>query len=224
MLSKYIHTIKKVLDSPRDVVDNFLIGNKGDHQHPFIYCTIGVILIVLLNSVMVDFSFTPELTDIESDDETVQALASWIEIANVRASTQFLPLMMGLLFIPMLSLPGLFFFREELEGFYSNLVLNTYMVGTSILALVLLIPVWIFVDVPLSDLYMNSTMPSVFAAVIGIWVYKQYFNVSSIRGWIKIISSYITGYVLFVIIKGFAAGVTGYMIFAVKRIAELSGT
>lgn len=224
MLQNYFNTLIYTFSHPRNVVDGFINGDKSRFQHPFVYCSIGIITVILLNSLLVDFSFTPQLTDIDSDDELVQALAEWMEIASVRASTQLLPLMMGLIFIPMLSLPGLFFFRDELHSFYSNLVLNSYTVGSSLIALLPLIPVWMFADLPLTDPFMNSTLPALLAASVGLWVYKQYFLVTSLMGWIKILSSYITGYVLFIVLKGFVAGIAGYMIFAINRILELSGS
>lgn len=224
MIGSYINTLKNTLNHPRAVVDGFIEGDRKSSQHPFIYCLIGIVVVIMMNTLLVDFSFTPQLSEIETEDEQVQQMAEWIKIANIRASTQFLPLMMFLLMIPMLSLPGLFFFRDEFEGFYSNLILNSYTVGSSMVALLALIPVWILADLPFTDPFMNSTLPAVLMASVGIWIYKQYFMVSSLMGWIKILSSYITGYVLFVILKGFTAGVTGYMIFAVKRILELAGS
>ena len=224
MLNTYLTTFKHLFSHPRNVVDGFIDGEKNKFYHPFFYCLIGITGVLILNSLLVDYSFTPQLTDLDSDDEQIQALAEWMEVANIRASTQFLPLMLGLIFIPMLSLPGLYFFREELHSFYSNLVLNSYVIGSSMIALLPLIPVWIFVDLPLTDPLMNSTLPAILVASVGLWIYKQYFLVSSLMGWVKILSSYISGYVLFIILKGFVAGVAGYMIFAVKRIMELSGT
>lgn len=224
MLQNYIKTFTNSVLHPRNVIDGFLNGEKNRYQHPFIYCSIGIAAVILLNTLLVDFSFTPQLTDVDSDDELVQALAEWMEIANVCASTQFLPLMMGLIFIPMLSLPGLYFFRDELHSFYSNLILNSYTVGSTMVALLLLIPVWMFADLPFTDPFMNSTLPALLTASVGLWIYKQYFLVTSLMGWIKILSSYISGYVLFVVVKGFVAGIAGYMIFAVNRILELSGT
>lgn len=224
MLNRYITTFKHSISHPRNVVDGFIDGEKNKFQHPFLFCLIGITVILILNSLFVDYSFTPQLTDLDSDDEQIQALAEWMEVANVRASTQFLPLMLGLIFIPMLSLPGLYFFREELHSFYSNLVLNSYVIGSSMVALLPLIPVLILVDLPLTDPFINATLPAILVASVGLWIYKQYFMVTSLMGWVKILSSYITGYVLFIVVKGFVAGVAGYMIFAIKRIMELSGT
>ncbi len=224
MVKNYIDTLKNLLLKPRNVVDGF-IHSKDDHsfQHPFLFAVAGGIVVILLNTFLVNFSVQIDPGSIQAEDEQVRQIAEWVQVVTIRLSTQFLPLSMIFLLIPMLSLPGLLFFREQTDGFYSNLILNTYTVGASIIILIAAIPVWIFSGLPLTDPFMNSTLPGLMVAAVGIWVYKNYFSVSDVMGWIRILSSYISGYVLFIIVKGFAAGIIGYMIFAINRIRELSG-
>lgn len=224
MVKNYIDTLKNLLLHPRNVVDGF-IHSKEDYsfQHPFLFAVASGILVILLNTFLVDFSVQIDPDSIQAEDEQVRQIAEWVQVVTIRLSTQFLPLSMVFLLIPMLSLPGLFFFREQTDGFYSNLILNTYTVGASIIILIAAIPAWIFSGLPLTDPFMNSTLPGLMVAAVGIWIYKNYFSVSDVMGWVRILSSYISGYVLFIIVKGFAGGIIGYMIFAINRIRELSG-
>jgi hypothetical protein len=224
MLKNYTNTFKQVLLYPGDVIDSF-IHSKADNKylHPFLFGVIGMVFVLLMNTIFVDFSIDTDMAVLEAESEQLQQIAGWIQIVTVRASTQFLPLAMLVLLIPLLSLPGLYFFRHQTEGFYSNLILNSYTVGASMIALLAAIPFWVFLDVPLTDPFMNSTLPGVLVASVGIWVYRLHFRVSDVMGWIRIISSFLTGYILFVLVKGFSAGIIGYMFFAVNRILEISG-
>jgi hypothetical protein len=224
MFKHYLDTLKETVNHPRNVVDGFLHSENRPFQHPFLFCVIGMALVIVLNTLLVDFSFEPQVPELDDDSEELREMAEWIQVSNVRASTQFLPFMMVFILIPMLSIPGLFFFREKIDGFFANLILNSYAVGASIIPLLAMIPVWILIDLPLTDPFMSTTLPAALVASIGIWVYKQYFQVSELLDWIRILSSFITGYVLFMVLSGFLSGVAGYMIFAVNRILELAGS
>lgn len=223
MIKLYIQTFIDTLKSPRNVVDSFIHTDKSEYQHPFKFCLIGTLFFLAINLIFMDFSIHAEVMQIHGDNEQLVELAVWMNEATVRASTQFLPLSMFLLLIPMLSLPALFFFRDEMESFYSNLVLNSYIVGASMAAFLVLIPMWTLLELPLTDSFMNTTLPAVIIGSVGLWIYKHYFRISDIKGWVRIISSYISGYILFILIKGFISGIIGYMMFAVNRIRELSG-
>ncbi len=223
MLKDYLDTLKETINQPRNVVDEFLHSEDRKFQHPFLFCIIGMVLVVLLNTLIVDFTFEPHLPELDNDSEELREMAEWIQVSNVRASTQFLPLAMIFLLIPMLAIPGLFFFRDKMDGFFSNLILNAYVVGASIIPLLAMIPVWLFLDFPMTDPFMSTTLPAALIAAVGIWVYKQYFHASELLDWVRILSSYISGYLLFMIMNGFLSGVVGYMFFAVNRILELAG-
>ncbi len=224
MFKHYLDTFREILNYPRKVVDEFLHSEERTFQHPFLFCIIGMALVVLMNTLLVDFSFEPQIPAPDDDSEELRKMAEWIQVANVRASTQFLPVAMVFLLIPMLAIPGLFFFRDKMDGFFSNLILNAYAVGASIIPLLAMIPVWLFMDLPMTDPFMSTTLPAALIAAVGIWVYKQYFHVSELIDWVRILSSYISGYVLFMVLNGFLSGVAGYMIFAVNRILELAGS
>lgn len=223
MFRQYIHTFRTILKQPQDAVDSFIYSDNSSYQHPFLFCLIGMLPCLILNLFMIDFSFDPAAPRIDGDHEHLQELAIWMEAAKVRASTQYLPLSMILLLIPFMSLPGLFFFREKLDSFYSNIILNSYTVGVSMAAFLILIPFWSIVDIPLTDSNVNVTVPSIVIGGIGLWVYRGYFRITDFIGIIRIMSSWITGYVLFFFVKGFVAGVIGYMLFAITRIYEISG-
>lgn len=234
MLQNYKHTFSELLSFPRNVVDTFLHRDRQGHDsdskflHPFKFLLVGVLLVFLLNTLLVDFSFEPDTSAAMPGNgegsEQLEEIANWIQVSNVRASTQFLPVAILFLFVPMLALGGLLFLRNEIEGFYNNLILNSYAAGVAVASLLVMIPVWLFAGLPISDPFVNSTLPAVLVAGVMIWIYKQYLHPSSVMEWIRMISAYATGYILFIILNGFVAGVVGYMIFAIRRIAELSGS
>lgn len=225
MFNSYLRTFRALFNEPRNVADGFIHSDEFTFMHPFKFLLAGLILVVALNTVLVDFTFEPTAPGVAEnvESEELAEIAEWIEVSNVRASTQFLPISLMLLFIPMLAVGGLFFLRSETEGFYQNLVLNAYAVGASFPFLLILIPAWILLPSPLNDPFMNSTMPAVLIAGIVIWVCSNYLRSSGVMEWIRLISAYATGYIFYVIISGFAAGVIGYIIFAVTRILELAG-
>jgi hypothetical protein len=228
MVKSYTETLQQLFSTPRNVIDSFLhVGENGGSRfmHPFKFILAGVIAVLLLSTLLVDFSFEPDAGTLVPDDlnEQMQEVAEWIQVSNVRVSTQFLPLALVIIFIPMLSIGGLIFLRNELEGFYSNLILNSYAVGASMIALLPLIPVWMFLGYSLADPFVNSTLPAVLVAGVMIWIYQLYLRPAGLMDWIRLISSYATGYIFFVIMNGFFAGVIGYMLFMIYRIVELSG-
>ncbi|CAN5304107.1 hypothetical protein BH23BAC3_BH23BAC3_09290 [soil metagenome] len=221
-MNNYIDTVRSLFSEPRQVIDNFLRGDRTGYTHPFLFCLIGAAAVILLNSLFVDFSITPQVDDVASDSEDLQKLAEKMQITSVRAATQFLPLSMFILLIISLSIGGILFLRDKTEGFYDQLIVNSYATGASFLALPLLIPVWQFSGQSLLDPFMNTTLPAMVIAGVILWIYRLYFNVDSFMDWIRILSSYITGFVIYVILIGILSAVAGYMIFAIERLAELS--
>ncbi|MEX2345654.1 MAG: hypothetical protein WD604_08585 [Balneolaceae bacterium] len=224
MPDSYLKTLRTLLIQPRAVVDGFINNSENRFLHPLKFCLVGAAAIILLNTLFIDFTIRPQLDpQITTESEQIQRMTEWIQITSVRAFTQFLPLTMILFFIVPLSLAGLFFLREYIDGFYSGLILNTYAVGVAQLFLLLLIPVWKWVDIPLTDSFMNTTLPAVVTAGGILWIYFKYFQTSSFMKWLRVLSSYTAGYVLFVLLGGFAASVVGYVIYAGNRILELWG-
>jgi hypothetical protein len=221
-MNNFFKTLKQLFSHPTDVIDTFVMGGRGEYMHPFLFSFTLALLIVVLNTLFVDFNTEfPEL-DIGPQNEQLVEMTNTIRDANLRAITQFLPVTILLLLIPSLSLAGTFFFKENTDGFYHNLILNTYTAGASLLSLLCMIPVWMIIDLPLTDPLMNSTLPAVLVAGVILWIYKEYIRISSWMGWLKMVSSYIVGYVLFTILAGFAASVAGYMIYVINRLAEIS--
>lgn len=225
MFSNYKKTLLSLLSHPRNVVDGFIHGNGTSFMHPFRFLLAGIAVLLLLNTLLVDFTINPQPNELGLDGENDQMaeIAEWIQVSNVRASTQFLPLSLALIFIPMLALGGLIFLRDKTDGFYNNLVLNSFAVGAALVALPLLIPAWIFLGYPLTDPFVNSTLPAVLVAGVIMWIYNLYLHPSGLMDWIRLISAYTTGYIFYVILHGFVTGVIGYMGFAINRIRELLG-
>ena len=226
MINNYIQTLKTLFTTPRNVIDAFVYEGHKSHMHPFKFLIIGALFITLLNSVLVDFTFTVDTSDLDTITDSEQAIqiAEAIQISNVLASTQFLPVSMMLLLVPMLTIGGLIFLRENTDGFYNNLILNSYAVGTATLFLIFLIPFWMMTNTPFTTTIVHTSLPGVILAGVIIWIYSLYLRPDGIMGWIRLISTYATGYALYIIISGFVSGVIGYMVFVVNRIIELSGS
>ncbi len=222
MLTRFINTLKNTFNHPRNVVDPFIQEQESTYMHPFKFCLIGIFFVVALNSLLIDFKIEPALS-IETGDEQLQNAAAWMEATNIRLLTQFLPI--GLLFIlvPALSIGGNFFLKSKMDGFYSHIILNVYAMGVAIIALIVLIPVWKFVDLPLTDTFMHSSLPAFLVAVIVIWVQKTYFMANSFLDWIRILSSFVIGYVIFSLLINLTGGILGFISFSISRIFEALG-
>ena len=227
MFQEFVSTFKEIYNRPRNVIDQFLESDERDFIHPFLFLIVGALAVTAANTILVDFSFEPVLgefdTDFDTDNEQMREIAEWIQASTVRSTTQFLPVSSAFLLVPMLSIGGLFFFRDYISGFFSLLVMNSYAVGATMLFQLLLIPFWMFSGVSLLDPVSNATLPAVAIAIPTLWIYKSYIMSSDFLAWVRIISTFIVGYVLYAVLTGFAASIIGYMIFAIQRISEMSG-
>jgi hypothetical protein len=223
MIQTYFQTIFQLLNQPRPVIDSFLKKGESKFTHPLIFVLIGAVFVTILNTILISFPTVASNTVSMNEAVQIELLSEWIDVISIRLSTQFFPLTLILL-IPSLSLSGLFFFRNDTEGFYSQIIISSYAIGVSIPALLLAIPFWVLWEIPFSDPLMHTTIPAVLIVVIIFWIYKLYLNIPGFTGLLKNTSSLITGYLLFMLIKGLFASVTGYMLFAINRIRELSGT
>lgn len=226
MINNYIQTLKTLFKVPRNVIDAFVYEGDKPFMHPFKFLIIGALFVTLLNSVVVDFSFTVDTTELDTITDSEQAIqiAEAIQVSNVLTATQFLPFTVMLLLVPMLTIGGLIFLRENTDGFYNNLILNSYAVGGTILFLILLTPFWIISNIPLTATIANTSLPGVISAGVIIWIYSLYLRPNGVMGWIRLISAYATGYLLYIILSGFVSGVIGYMVFVINRIIELSAS
>ena len=223
MFQKFVSTFKEIYNRPRNVIDQFLESDERDFIHPFLFLIVGALAVTAVNTILVDFSFEPVLGEFDTDREQMREIAEWIQASTVRSTTQFLPISSALLLVPMLSIGGLFFLRDYISGFFSLLVMNSYAVGAAMLFQFLLIPFWMFSGISMLDPIANATLPAVVIAIPTLWIYKSYILRSDFLTWVRIISTYIVGYVLYSVLTGFAASIIGYMIFAIQRISEMSG-
>lgn len=223
MLKSYTNTLKEMYKKPRNVVDSFVHTDQSSYQQPLIFMMIGAVVVILITSLFTSFDVDVTGMVPEIENEQLQQLSEQILLTDVRMSTQLFPLMITIFLVPMLSIAGMLFLRNYTEGFYSLLILNSYLIGTIMPFLLLLIPIWAFSGLPLTDPALNTNIPGMIVGGAGLWVYKNYFKASDFLGWIRIISAFVTGYILFIFLKGLASSVTGYMIFAIRRIAEVSG-
>jgi hypothetical protein len=130
---------------------------------------------------------------------------------------------MFLLHIIALSIGAILFLRGKTNGFFDNIIINTYSVGASMIALPILLPVWGLSGQPLTDPFINSTVPAMVVAGVILWIYNLYFRPSGFMDWIKILSAYVTGFVIFVLLSGILSSAVAYTITIIQRISEISG-
>lgn len=109
------------------------------------------------------------------------------------------------------------------NGFFDHIIINTYSVGAAILILPLLIPVWSFSGQPLTDPFINSTVPAMVVAGAILWIYNLYFRPTGFMQWLRILSGYITGFVIYVLLTGLVSSVIAYSAFVIERISNISG-
>lgn len=222
LIKTYYETLKQLLTKPRQVIEPFVVNGVSDYTHPFKFFLIAAIIVFVIVSILVDFPHVTAGTSSITESVQAEEIALWIEAVDTRLSTQFLSLMLFLL-IPFLSLSGLIFFRNETDGFYSLLILNSYVVAVSIFTLLIAIPFWGLMDFSMSDPLIVTLFPALLVSVVVFGIYNLYFNLPGINGILKKSSVIITGYLLFLMFKGLFSGVGGYMIFAINRIREISG-
>ena len=218
MYRQLIDTLKQLTSHPRNVVDPVIYGKESRYMHPFKLSLIGIFLIVVLNTLIIDFTIEPTLDLGFEGDEQLQEMAGWMEATNVRLMTQFLPIFLLMVFVPALALCGYFFYRDKTDGFYANLILNTYAMGVANFSLVLLIPAWLLLPYPLTDPFMHSSLPAILVAGIVIWIQKEYLMASTFMDWLKILSTYVLGFVLFSMLTNLLGGIIGFIAFSSSRI------
>lgn len=224
MMLNYTATFSELLKHPCNVIDSFLQSEESEFMHPFLFLILGAAAITLVNTLLVDFSYDPVLTEFEAENEQLRESSGWIQTSTVRATTQFMPITAAFLLVPMLSAAGLIFFREYLSGFYVQLVLNSYAVGAAMVFQLVLIPVWLFSGIPLSDPLANTLLPAIVVAFAILRIYLFYIADSSLLFWVRVISTYVVGYLFYTTLARLTAGVIGFMIYAILRIGELSGS
>lgn len=223
MLNKVINTTNMLVKAPRNVIDGFIYTNNPKFTHPFFYLITGIVVVIVLNTIFVDFSPNSLFVTQEgTEQQSIEQINEWIEVVTFRMSTQFLPLSL-LVLIPLLSVAGVFFFRESTDGFYSNLILNSYSVGVANALLLLLIPGWKLFGPPSLHPFFSVIVPALIIGMVLLWIYYNYFTINNILDWIRVFSSIISGFIMYYFLIGFLAGVIGYMFFAINRIVELSG-
>lgn len=218
----YFFTIQELIKNPKNVADQFLKEESAVVTHPFLCLVISAVLSSVILSIGFSLAAFPpfQITGIP-EEEIASVIGVRISAADFRVFTQFLPLLMASLLTPALSVAGLFFYREQLDSFYRNLILSGYLMSLVVLFQILLIPVWLIAG----DAYANPAfyryVPAVIAALVLMRSYSQLFNANSAIMWVRIISVTASGYALFVFVGVFVNSVIGYMIFAVNRIMEV---
>lgn len=218
MLKKYFYTLTSALKRPSDVIESSIKSAGSDYQHPFKFNLIGVLALVIIFLLLPDFTVTP---DQPAENDTALQFQQSILDVKVEAATHFLPLSMFLLLIISLSIPGLFFFRGQLDGFYSNLVLNSMAVGAALPFTLLLTPFWYFTGLPPTHAFLSSYLPGTVLAGVILRVYSGYLLTDDAIMWIRMISSYILGFLIFLTLRDFGAAVLGYSLFALERLMEV---
>ena len=223
-MKNIIVTVLELFTHPRNVVDSFLSRQNRKFSHPFPFLA-GVCLFVAAILVVSDWLFLdlPSVTLPDNENETVAQIQLWVEAVSRGMVTTFLSISSAVLMIPALSVSGLVFFRNELNGFYDNLILNTYIVtGATLFSLLWLPILLIYPEVVMN----NSARFTIAIAMLGLpllWMYHKFFPDKTPISVIRQLSTAASGFILYIVLLGFISGILGYMIFAIRRIAELSG-
>lgn len=219
-----ILTIFELFTHPRNVVDSFLTNEHRTYSHPFVFIA-GVSLFIAFILMVSDWLFLdlPPVTISDNTNQTVARIQLWAERVSISMATTFLPISSVVLLIPALSVSGLVFFRNELHGFYDNLILSSYFVtGATLFSLFWLPILLIFPEVVIN----NSARFTIAIAMLGlplIWMYQKFFPDKALISVVRQLSTAASGFILFIVLSGFISGILGYMIFAIRRIVELSG-
>ncbi|NBB76047.1 MAG: hypothetical protein GVY02_01595 [Bacteroidetes bacterium] len=218
MLKEYFNTLIFTLKKPFDVIESSIKSASSDYQHPFKFNFIGVLALVFIFLLLPDFTVNPAQP---AENETALQLQQSILDVKVEAATHFLPLSMFLLLIISLSIPGLFFFRNQLHGFYSNLILNSLAVGAALPFTLLLVPFWYFAGLSPTHVFLSSYLPGAVLAGVILRVYSGYLSSDDAITWIRMISSFILGFFIFLALRDFGAAVLGYFLFALERLIDV---
>ncbi|NBC05428.1 MAG: hypothetical protein GVY20_17215, partial [Bacteroidetes bacterium] len=102
-----------------------------------------------------------------------------------------------------------------------NLILSAYAVGTAVVSLLVLVPIWFISPSTLFNSNITTYMPLVLVGIVILRIYERYFFMEGIKSWIQILSSYTLGSILFLILESFSISIIGYFIFAVNRFIDL---
>lgn len=205
-------------------MDAFLSHQKSRFTHPFKF----VVAVSLVTTAILLLSETfflklPEASPAAGENESIVQIQMWVDTVSRTMVTTYLSISATVLLIPALAVSGLIFFRNELDGFYENLILSTHAVAAASLFSLLWLPI-LAID---SELLLNSSgSDSIAIAILGLpilWIYQRYFNQKTPISLIRQLSTAASGFILFILLSGFISGILGYMIFAVRRIFELSG-
>jgi len=217
-------TIFELFTHPRNVVDSFLTHQNRIFLHPFTFM-ISVCLPLVAILLLADWIFhdLPGVVPSEGENETIVMIQLWVESVSRSMATTYLPISSVFILIPALSVSGLVFFRNELDGFYDNLILNTYIVSVASFFSLLWLPILlIYPEVVIN----NSARFTIAIAMLGLpllWMYHKFFPDKTPISVIRQLSTAASGFILYIVLSGFISGILGYMIFAIRRIAELSG-
>ena len=217
-------TIRELFLHPRNVVDGFLSHQKGKYTHPFkLVVATSIITSAILILAGAFFWDLPDVTLAAGESKNIDQIQIWVEAVSRAMITTYLPISTLFLLIPSLAASGLIFFRNELEGFYDNLILSTYTVAAANLFSLLWLPIlWINSGL----ISKSSGRVSIAIAIVGfpiLWIYQKYFVQKTPISIVRQLSTTASGFILFIVLSGFFSGILGYMIFAIRRIVELSG-
>ncbi|MFU8811980.1 MAG: hypothetical protein ACNA78_03375 [Balneolaceae bacterium] len=210
--------MQSLFRSPRQVVDPFVAGEDSPFMHPAWFCLAPAVVVTILNAFFIDFSPLAEMPVEQGDDPALGDLLYWLQLVNIRVFTQFLPLLVATLLVPMLALGTLIFLRDELDGFYHGLVLFAYGAGAVCTGLLLLLPVWWFSPLPIYETSMYSVLPAALISFIYLMILRRYLQPDSIMSWIRMISAYASGYIFYSLIAGFLAGLLGFFAFWIAEV------
>jgi hypothetical protein len=218
---KLSDTVISTYKEPVQVIDSFVAGTRRDYLNPFLYVFLSAVVLAFVVSFVISY---PEMEVTPADPEQIEAMSEEMqdfrmdelqkimEITGLILNTQFLGFM-NILFIPVLALCSMLFFRESHPGFYRHLILNAYAVGQANVSLLLLVPVWMLFKGQLADPALHLYPSAFLIGLILLMTYNRYFFIDTVTDWLRAFSALIIGYFFFSLIAAFVVGVIAFVIY-----------
>ena len=186
-----LFTIKELFNRPGNSIREYLEGKRVQHFKPlaflFIVSTFYALLAHFFNHKTSLEDFLTGMNNVSRKVDTDNAFYTSIKwLAGHYAYT-------NVLLIPVMSLASFIAFRRSKFNYFQHIILNSYIGGQRIFALLLLTPITYFIEnQSLKDFYGVLTL--IIGVILTIWTYYQFFN--NLKSFSKLIRSVFT-YILF---------------------------
>ncbi len=179
----FSYTAKELFLRPGNSIRGFIAVNRNKHMKPIPYLIVTSLLYTLITHFIKADEINNGKEKLDFDNKTIDAMLYWVQhhfgYANI---------MMGIF----IALAIYFIFKKYNYNFFEVLILTTFIMGQGMLLITI---VSCFVHVLDFKIYMFIF--SVTSLAYPAWVIGQFFDGNKIGSYVKGLSSYFIGYVLF---------------------------